>query len=94
MPIVWKSPALARLLRVPYVPVTANMFLFGPMVGLVAPLPAKFKLRVLPPVTFDVEPNQERYNRSMVLEHADAVRESIQEAVFDMLRKRRSIWFG
>ena len=94
MPIVWKSPALARLLRVPYVPVTANMFLFGPLVGLVAPLPAKFKLRVLPPVTFDVEPNQERYNRSMVLEHADAVRESIQEAVFDMLRKRRSIWFG
>ena len=94
MPIVWKSPSLARLLNVPYVPVTANMFLFGPLLGLVAPLPAKFKLRVLPPVTFDVPSNQERYNRSMVLEHADAIRASIQEAVYDMLRKRRSVWFG
>jgi 1-acyl-sn-glycerol-3-phosphate acyltransferase len=94
MPIVWKSPSLARLLNVPYVPVTANMLVFGPLLGLVAPLPAKFRLRVLPPVTFDVPSNQDRYNRSMVLEHADAIRASIQEAVFDMLRQRRSVWFG
>jgi 1-acyl-sn-glycerol-3-phosphate acyltransferase len=94
MPIIWKSPSLARLLNVPYVPVTANMLVFGPLLGLAVPLPSKFRLRVLPPVTFDVPSNQERYNRSMVLEHADAIRASIQEAVYDMLRKRRSVWFG
>jgi 1-acyl-sn-glycerol-3-phosphate acyltransferase len=94
MPILWKSPALARLLRVPYFPVTANQFLFGPVLGLVVPLPSKFRLRVLAPVTFDVASNQERYNRSLVLEHAEAIRASIQEAVRDLLRHRRSIWFG
>jgi 1-acyl-sn-glycerol-3-phosphate acyltransferase len=94
MPILWKSPGLARLLKVPYAPLTANMLVFGPLLGIAMPLPAKFRLRVLPPVTFDVPSNQDRYNRSMVLECADAIRASIQEAVHDMLRQRRSIWRG
>ena len=63
MPIVWKSPRLAKLLNVPYFPVTANKFVFGPVLGLVVPLPSKFRIRVLPPVYFDVATNQERYNR-------------------------------
>src|SRR2546422_3065161 len=33
MPIVFKSPALARLLGVPYVPITANALLLGPVLG-------------------------------------------------------------
>ncbi|MEX0664933.1 MAG: lysophospholipid acyltransferase family protein [Acidimicrobiia bacterium] len=94
MPIIWKSPTLARLIGVPYFPVTANQFVFGPLLGLVVPLPSKFRLRVLPPVTFDVASNQERYNRSIVVEHAEAIRASIQEEVRDMVRHRRSVWFG
>jgi 1-acyl-sn-glycerol-3-phosphate acyltransferase len=94
MPIVWKSSLLARLIGVPYFPVTANQFLFGPVLGLVVPLPAKFRLRVLPPVTFDVATNQSRYNRSLVMEHAEAIRASIQAAVNDMLRTRQSVWKG
>jgi len=94
MPIVFKSTRLARLLNIPYFPVTANQFVFGPLLGLVAPLPAKFRIRVLPPVHFDVATNQERYNRSVVMEQADAIRTSIQHALYDMLRKRRSIWRG
>ena len=31
MPIVWKSPRLAKLLNIPYFPVTANMLMFGPL---------------------------------------------------------------
>ena len=50
----WPSPpALAKLLGVPYAPLTANMLLLGPL-GLVCYFPAKFKLRVLDPVAFDV----------------------------------------
>jgi 1-acyl-sn-glycerol-3-phosphate acyltransferase len=94
MPILAKSSRLAKLLNVPYVPLTANMFLFGPLGGLVMPLPAKFKLRVLPPVHFDVSPNQERYNRSVVLDESEAIRSMIQDALFAMLRDRRSVWFG
>ena len=93
MPVVWKSPRLAKLLGVPYVPLTVNMLMFGPL-GLVAYFPAKFKLRVLPPVHFDVEPNQERYSRSRVMEEADQIRGRIQDALYDMLRARKSVWSG
>ncbi|MBA2326822.1 MAG: acyltransferase family protein [Actinobacteria bacterium] len=93
MPIVWKSPRLAKLLNIPYFPVTANMLAFGPL-GLIAYFPSKFKLRVLPPVHFDVEPDQERYSRSRVMDESDRIRERIQDAVFDMLRTRKSVWFG
>ena len=94
MPILAKSNRLAKLLDVPYVPLTANMFLFGPVGGLVMPLPAKFKLRVLEPVHFDVPTDQDRYNRSVVLEQSEAIRSRIQTALLEMLRARRSVWFG
>ncbi len=94
MPIVWKSPRLAKLLNLPYVPVTANMFVVGPVLGLVVPFPAKFRLQVLPPIYFDVAPNQERYNRSVVMEAAERIRSSLQQAVDDMLQARKSVWFG
>jgi len=94
MPILAKSSRLAKLLDVPYVPFTANMLLFGPIGGLVMPLPSKFTLRVLPPVYFDVATNQERYNRGVVLDESESIRTKIQEALYDMLRARRSVWFG
>ncbi len=93
MPIVYKNGALARALRVPYVPVTVNMLLFGPA-GLLLFFPAKFHLRVLEPVTFDVAPEQDRYSTSMVMDEAEGIRERIQLALVDMLESRKSIWFG
>lgn len=94
MPIVVKSRRLAKLLNIPYFPVTANQLLLGPAAGLIVPFPAKFKLRVLPPVRFDVPPDQERYSRSRVMEESENIRRLIQEALYDMLRKRQSVWFG
>jgi len=94
MPILAKSKGLAKALNVPYAPLTANMFVFGPLGGLVMPLPAKFRLRVLPPVHFDVATNQDRYNRSVVMEQSDAIRTTLQNSVHDMLRHRKSVWFG
>lgn len=93
MPILFKVPSLAKALGVPYFPITANMAL-GPL-GAAVPFPAKFKLRVLDPVTFeDVEPDQPRYSRSRIMDESEAIRQQIQEALFDMLRQRRSVWFG
>jgi hypothetical protein len=66
---------------------------FGPL-GLLAYFPAKFKLRVLEPISFDVEPDQPRYSRSRIMDESEAIRQKIQEALHDMLRKRRSVWFG
>ncbi|MDQ1477883.1 MAG: hypothetical protein QOE62_3112 [Actinomycetota bacterium] len=93
MPVLFKSPRLAKMLNIPYFPVTANMLAFGPA-GLVAYLPAKFRIRVLPPVYFDVPPNQERYSRSRVMEESERIRRMVQDALYDMLRTRRSVWFG
>jgi 1-acyl-sn-glycerol-3-phosphate acyltransferase len=93
MPIVLRLPTLARALGVPYFPVTANLLTMGP-IGIVTPFPAKFKLRVLEPVKFDIPPDQDRYSKSRIMEESEQIRAHLQEAVFDMLRDRRSVWFG
>jgi 1-acyl-sn-glycerol-3-phosphate acyltransferase len=93
MPIIFKSSRGAKLLGIPYFPVTANMLMMGPL-GLVGYFPSKFRLRVLPPVHFDVAPDQERYSRSRVMDESERIRQTVQEALYDMLRTRRSVWFG
>jgi 1-acyl-sn-glycerol-3-phosphate acyltransferase len=94
MPILWKSGALAKLTGLPYVPLTANQLVFGPLLGTVAWFPAKFKLQVLDPVTFDVPPDQERYSKSRIMDEAEKIRVQLQETLYRMLQDRRSIWFG
>lgn len=93
MPILFKSPRLAKAMNLPYFPITANMLVAGPL-GLAAYFPAKFKIRVLPPVYFDVPSNQERYSRSRVMEESERIRRLVQDALYDMLRTRQSVWFG
>ncbi|GAC1535200.1 MAG: hypothetical protein NVS3B12_16930 [Acidimicrobiales bacterium] len=93
MPIVFKIPGLARALGAPYVPITANMMLMGPLGALVY-FPAKFRLQVLDPVTFDVPADQERYSKSRIMDEAESIRVMLQETLYDMLRARRSVWFG
>jgi 1-acyl-sn-glycerol-3-phosphate acyltransferase len=94
MPIVWKSSTAAHALRLPYFPVTANQLLLGPLLGTFAYFPAKFALRVLEPVHFDVPPDRDRYSKSRIMDASEQIRDQIQAALFDMLRRRRSVWFG
>jgi hypothetical protein len=73
------------------------MLAFGPLLGPLGSLlyfPAKFKLRVLDPVHFDVPADQPRYSRSKVMDESEHIREQIQDALYDMLRLRRSVWTG
>jgi len=93
MPVIFRLPTLARVLGLPYVPVTANLLVFGP-VGLLLHFPVKLKLRVLDPVTFDVPRGQERYSKSRVMEEAESIRLRLQECLYEMLRERRSVFFG
>jgi 1-acyl-sn-glycerol-3-phosphate acyltransferase len=93
MPVIFRLPTLARALGVPYVPVTANVLVFGPL-GLLLYFPSKLKLRVLDPVTFDVPPGQERYSKSRVMEEAESIRLHLQENLYEMLRERRNVFFG
>jgi 1-acyl-sn-glycerol-3-phosphate acyltransferase len=93
MPVLWRLPTLAKALGLPYFPITANLLALGPL-GVVTPFPAKFKLRVLDPIRFDVPPDQERYSRSRIMEESEHIRAQVQETVYDMLGERRSVWFG
>jgi len=93
MPIIFKIPSLAKALNIPYFPITANMLLGGPL-GALMYFPSKFKLKVLDPVHFDVPPDQARYSKSRIMDEAEAIRVQLQEALYDLLRNRTSIWFG
>jgi 1-acyl-sn-glycerol-3-phosphate acyltransferase len=93
MPTLAHIPGLAKAIGAPYAPITANMLALGPL-GLVGHFPAKFRLKVLDPVHFDVPPDQERYSRSKVMEESEAIRDHIQSALYEMLRNRESVWFG
>jgi 1-acyl-sn-glycerol-3-phosphate acyltransferase len=93
MPVVFRAPFVARALGVPYFPVTANLIAFGPL-GALLPFPAKFKLRVLDPIRFDVPPDQDRYSKSRVMDEAEKIRTQLQDTLYEMLRERRSVWFG
>ena len=93
MPTLVRIPSIARALGLPYMPLTANMLVAGPL-GVAAYFPAKFKLKVLDPVYFDVPPGKERYSRSRIMDESEAIRDHIQAALYEMLRARRSVWFG
>ena len=84
----WPRPSAFPTFRSP--PTSST---FGPL-GVVTPFPAKIKLRVLDPVRFDVPADQERYSKSRIMEESEQIRSLLQEAVYDMLRDRRSVWFG
>jgi 1-acyl-sn-glycerol-3-phosphate acyltransferase len=93
MPIVFKIPALAKALGLPYAPITANMLALGPL-GVLVPFPAKMRIRVLDPVVLDVLPDQPRYSRSRIMDTSEDIRHAIQAELYDMLRHRQSVWFG
>jgi 1-acyl-sn-glycerol-3-phosphate acyltransferase len=93
MPNLANVAPLARALGVPYVPVTAQMLVLGPL-GAFAFLPAKFIVRVLEPVHLDLPPGRARYSAGTVMEEAERIRQQVQEALHDMLRRRSSVWRG
>jgi hypothetical protein len=55
-------------------------------------LPAKFRIRFLEPISFD-EPDMHE-DKALVQTVAHEIRARIQENLWDMLRTRKSVWFG
>jgi 1-acyl-sn-glycerol-3-phosphate acyltransferase len=82
---------LKRLTGLLYTPLTPTFPHLGPL-GMLAYLPAKFKLRFLEPITFD-EPGMHD-DKGLVQSTAYEVRARIQENLFEMVSRRRSVWFG
>jgi 1-acyl-sn-glycerol-3-phosphate acyltransferase len=90
-PVFAQIGLLRRLTGLLYFPITPTFPHFG-LLGMLGYLPAKFKIRFLEPVRFDDEGlNQDK---ALVQTVAHDVRARIQEELWDMLAKRRSVWFG
>ncbi len=89
-PLVGNLPVLARLLGVPYVPVTPFFPWLGPL-GLV-PLPSKWLMEFGEPIrTDELEPGAAD-DPMLVFNVTDQVRETIQQTLFALLRERGSVF--
>ena len=94
MPAFAQLGLLKRLTGLLYVPITPTFPHFGVLGGM-AYLPAKFRIRFLPPVpTDDLGSDEPWEDKALVQSIAHEVRASIQEELYDMLAERRSVWLG
>jgi 1-acyl-sn-glycerol-3-phosphate acyltransferase len=90
-PIFAQLGLLRRLTGLIYFPFTPTFPQLGPL-GMLAYLPAKFRIRFLEPVPFEEEGLYE--DKALVQTRAEQIRDRIQENLWDMLRERKSVWFG
>jgi 1-acyl-sn-glycerol-3-phosphate acyltransferase len=89
-PLVGNVPALARLLGVPYIPITPFFPLLGPL-GLV-PLPSKWLLEFGEPIRTDEYDDGAADDPMLVFDVTDQVRETIQQTLYRLLMKRQSVF--
>jgi 1-acyl-sn-glycerol-3-phosphate acyltransferase len=89
-PLVGNMPSLARLLGVPYIPITPFFPWLGPL-GMV-PLPSKWILEFGEPIRTDSYDPGEAEDPMLVFNVTDQVRETIQHTLFDLLRERDGVF--
>ena len=89
-PLVGNIPSLARLLGVPYIPITPTFPLLGPL-GLV-PLPSKWLLEFGEPIRTDEYDEGAADDPMYVFNVTDQVRETIQQTLYTLLMERESVF--
>lgn len=89
-PLVGNVPSLARLLGLPYIPITPFFPWLGPL-GMV-PLPSKWILEFGEPIRTDAYDAGEAEDPMLVFNVTDQVRETIQHTLFDLLRERDGVF--
>ncbi|MEJ7783604.1 MAG: 1-acyl-sn-glycerol-3-phosphate acyltransferase [Solirubrobacteraceae bacterium] len=92
-PIFAQVPLLQKLTGLIYFPITPTFPALGPL-GMLGYLPAKFKIRFLPPVRTDDMGEEPWEDKSLVQTVAHDIRATIQDELFDMVGERKSVWFG
>ena len=92
-PIFAHVGVFQKLTRLIYFPITPTFPHLGPL-ALFAFLPAKFRIRFLPPVRTDAMGDEPWEDSGLVQEVAHDIRARIQEELFDMLAARESVWLG
>ncbi len=90
-PILGNMGTVARLLGVPYAPITPTFPLLGPL-GLI-PLPSKWVIEFGAPIATDTQGPGAAEDPMLVFDLTDQVRETIQQTLYTLLMQRRSVFF-
>jgi 1-acyl-sn-glycerol-3-phosphate acyltransferase len=89
-PLIGNVPALARLLGIPYLPITPFFPWLGPL-GLI-PLPSKWLMEFGEPIRTDEFEASAADDPMLVFNVTDQVRETIQQSLYALLGQRESVW--
>ena len=89
-PILGNMPAVARLLGLPYAPITPTFPLLGPL-GMV-PLPSKWLIEFGPPIETTSFGPEAADDPMLVFDLTDQVRETIQQTLYSLLMQRKSVF--
>jgi 1-acyl-sn-glycerol-3-phosphate acyltransferase len=89
-PILGNMPAVARLLGLPYAPITPTFPLLGPL-GMV-PLPSKWLIEFGPPIETTGFGPEAADDPMLVFDLTDQVRETIQQTLYSLLMQRKSVF--
>ena len=83
---------LAKLLGLPYFPVTPFFPLLGPLGAI--PLPTKWRIDFGAPIRTDLADPDDADDHGVTLETAEHVRDTIQETLDSMVAERKSVFRG
>jgi 1-acyl-sn-glycerol-3-phosphate acyltransferase len=89
-PILGNMPTVARLLGLPYAPITPTFPLLGPL-GMV-PLPSKWLIEFGPPIDTSSLGPDAADDPMLVFDLTDQVRETIQQTLYSLLMQRKSVF--
>ncbi len=89
-PILGNMPTVARLLGMPYAPITPTFPLLGPL-GLL-PLPSKWLIEFGPPIETTSFGPDAADDPMLVFDLTDQVRETIQQTLYSLLMQRKSVF--
>jgi 1-acyl-sn-glycerol-3-phosphate acyltransferase len=89
-PVLGNAKTVARMLNLPYFPLTPTFPWLGPL-GLI-PLPSKWYIEFGAPIRTDELDPSAVEDAPMIFDLTDQVRETIQSSIYRLLSQRRSVW--
>jgi 1-acyl-sn-glycerol-3-phosphate acyltransferase len=90
-PMIGNARTLARILGLPYLPITPTFPWLGPLGAL--PLPTKWTIQFGEPIPTDSYPPEAAEDPMLLFDLTDEVRETVQHTLYKLLVQRRSVFF-
>jgi 1-acyl-sn-glycerol-3-phosphate acyltransferase len=89
-PMVADLAPLAKFLGLPYFPITPTWPWLGPL-GMI-PLPSKWRIHFHAPIHVEENPPGAADDNNLVMALSDQVRDTIQQGIYDNLKRRRGVF--